>query len=331
MHTRALLFTAPHQVSLSETTIPVPGPGEVLIETAYSCVSPGTELRCLAGQQVNSPPYPFIPGYALAGHIRQAGPGVSLAAGTAVFASGTLHAGHARLWGGHCGHIVTTADKVVPVPGGVDLAAAATAKLAAIAYHGIRLARAMPHETVAILGLGAIGRFSAQLHALGGARVIAADLSPARRASAESAGLATVDPGSNLPAAFARCCPEGADVVVDATGAPAVLGQAAALARPRPWDDHDHTQVRLVIQGSYPDTFVLPYDPLFRQEIAVLIPRDNQRRDLVSVLDFMARSLLRPSDFIPVVGSPAQAPDIYRALREEPDTRVSAVFDWHAR
>ena len=331
MQTRALLFTAPHQVSLSETDIPDPGPGEVLIETAFSCVSPGTELRCLAGQQVNSPPFPFIPGYALSGRIIGAGPGVTMTVGTAVFASGTQHATHARLWGGHCGHIVTAVDKVVPVPDGVDLAAAATAKLAAIAYHGVRLARALPHETVVVLGLGAIGRFAAHLHALGGARVIAADLSPTRRASAQAAGLSTLDPGRDLPAAFARCCPAGADVIVDATGAPAVLGQAATLARPRPWDDHDHPHVRLVIQGSYPDTFTLPYDPLFRQEITILTPRDNQRRDLVSVLDFMARGLLRPLDFIPVVGDPSHAPDIYRALRSEPEARVSALFDWQAR
>lgn len=62
MQNRALLFAAPHQVSLGETTLPDPGPGEVLIETAFSCVSPGTELRCLAGRQVDRPPFPFIPG-----------------------------------------------------------------------------------------------------------------------------------------------------------------------------------------------------------------------------------------------------------------------------
>jgi len=53
---------------------------------------------------------------------------------------------------------------------------AAATKLAAIAYRGVRLARPKPHETVAVIGLGAIGLLAAQLHAQSGARVVAADL-----------------------------------------------------------------------------------------------------------------------------------------------------------
>jgi len=331
MQTRALLFTAPGQVSLVETHVPEPGPGEVLIETAYSCVSPGTELRCLEGSQAGAPSFPFIPGYALSGRVIATGPGVELAEGTAVFATGTSRASHTRLWGGHCGHAVVNANKVVPVPAGVDLADAATAKLAAIAYHGVRLARAMPDETVAVVGLGVIGRFAAHLHALGGARVVATDLSAARRASAEAAGLTTVDPGRDLRATFAPRLPEGADVIVDATGVPAVLGAAATLARSRPWDDRERPNVRLVMQGSYPDTIPMPYETLFRDEIVVLFPRDTQRRDLAGVLGFMERGRLQPTQFIPVAGPPATAPEIYRALRSEPDARVSALFDWQSR
>ena len=49
MKTKAILFSAPGQVELREVTVPEPEPDEVLIKTAFTCISPGTELRVLAG------------------------------------------------------------------------------------------------------------------------------------------------------------------------------------------------------------------------------------------------------------------------------------------
>lgn len=54
MITPALLVSAPDTVSLGSVEVPDPGEGEVLIEVACSCVSPGTELRALAGRQPGS-------------------------------------------------------------------------------------------------------------------------------------------------------------------------------------------------------------------------------------------------------------------------------------
>ena len=57
MQSRAILFTAVQTTSLGTVGIPEPGPGEVLVRTAFSAISPGTERRCLAGLQAGAPPF----------------------------------------------------------------------------------------------------------------------------------------------------------------------------------------------------------------------------------------------------------------------------------
>lgn len=330
MKTTCLLFTAENRVELGETALPEPGPGEIRIATAYSCVSPGTELRCLAGKQSGAPAFPFIPGYALAGVVEKAGPGTKLAPGTAVFCGGTQRSAQARCWGGHTGHAVVGEADAVAVPAGVGLLAASAAKLAAIAYHGVRLSRPQPHEAVAVVGLGPISRFSAHLHALAGARVVATDLSARRREQAAAAGLEVValGPGQSLREAFAGVLPGGADIVVDATGAPPVLAFAVELARDLPWDNELREPSRLLIQGSYAGRPPLPYDEIFMRELRVLVPRDCQRRDLEAVLGLMARGRLRPEGFVADAGAPAGAGGVYSKLRDEPDALVTAAFRW---
>ena len=56
MQAQAVLFRGVNEVTVEAVEIPAPGPGEVLIQTACSTVSPGTELRCLAGRQPSPSP-----------------------------------------------------------------------------------------------------------------------------------------------------------------------------------------------------------------------------------------------------------------------------------
>jgi threonine dehydrogenase-like Zn-dependent dehydrogenase len=73
----------------------------------------------------------------------------------------------------------------------------------------------------AVLGDGKLGLLVAQVLASAGARVTLAGRHPEKLARAARLGIATGDP------------PPGADLVVDATGAPAGLGAALSLVRPR--------------------------------------------------------------------------------------------------
>src|SRR5258706_13458539 len=97
----ALVATAVHRVEVREIELPRPGSDEVLVEALYTCISPGTELRCLAGLQRGTT-FPFIPGYAMVGRVARAGSHAGVAEGTIAFLMGSEHGGGINLsWGGH--------------------------------------------------------------------------------------------------------------------------------------------------------------------------------------------------------------------------------------
>ena len=329
MQAKAVIFTAPHQIILDTVQIPAPAAGEVLLEALYTLISPGTELRCRAGKQ-EGVRFPFIPGYSFVGRVLARGEGATLPEGTLVYCNGASAASVNLGWGGHVSHAVRAERELYPLPDGLDPLHASAAHLAAIAYRGVRLSQPRPHETVAVIGLGAIGALAARLCALTGARVVAADLSSFRVTLAQQAGIEAFVPQGALAEAFAQILPEAADVVVDATGAPAVLPQAIEVAKMKPWDDSADPGPRFVIQGSYPDAFSVPYQPAFSRELSLHVPRDAQPRDFRAVIDFMARGALDVSGIISDVRSPETAAETYAALAEPGAELITVAFRWRS-
>lgn len=327
MDARAIVFTGVRQVALRQVEIPSPGDGEVLVEALYTLVSPGTELRCLAGEQEGLV-FPFIAGYSLVGCVTGRGQGAMLPGGSLVYCSGTARAAGVSLgWGGHASHAVRLESDVYPVPRGVDPLWAAAAHVAGIAYRGVRLGRPQPHETVAVIGLGTIGALAARLHALSGARVVAADLSPHRVALAQQAGIEAFVPQGDLAQAFRQIVPGGADLVVDATGHQAVMRQAVEVAKDKPWGDSAEPGPRLVVQGSYPGDFSMPYGAAFRRELSFYVPRDTQPRDVRAVLDLMARGKLCLDD-LAEVRKPETAAQAYAELANPATKLLTVAFQW---
>jgi bacteriochlorophyllide a dehydrogenase len=328
MKTLSLLATAIDRVELVEVNVPAPEAGEVLIESAYTAVSPGTEMRCLAGHQPGVG-FPFIPGYSMVGRVVARGPGATLAEGAIVFCNGTARVDRPTAWGAHLAHAVASESALFAIPAGVDLLDAALLQIAAIPYRGVRLAETRPHDEVAVVGLGVIGQIAARLHRLAGARVVAADVSPDRVAAARSAGIeAVIAPQGDLVAAFHPRQPAGADVVVDATGAPAVLQQSVKLGRRKPWNDELTEPVRLVIQGSYAENVVFDYHEAFFRELTVLVPRHSQPRDMRAVLGFLADGRLRLRDLVSEVRPASEAQVVYAALRAGRSGLLAAAFRW---
>ncbi len=331
MNAKALLFNAVNEVVCQPVEVPTPQVGEVLIATAYSCISPGTELRCLAGQQPGAVPFPFVPGYSQSGTVIAAGRDTRLAVGTRVWSGGTSRVQGAHLmWGGHISHAVRAETDVIPLPTTVDLQGAALLQLAGIAYRGVRLSQARPHETVLVVGLGPIGQLSARLHALTGARVIAADLLPERITALDGLGITgvVIADGADLESNLRPHLPDGADIVVDATGVPAVLPRLIALAKDLPWDNTASVGPRFIVQGSYAADFYVPYQDAFMKEITFYVPRHNQRRDLDAVCDLLARGLLRTDGLITHQAVPTDAPAVYGDLRA--GRGITTAFAWIA-
>ena len=117
MKTTALLVTAKDRVEIVDAMVPEPGAGEVLVEALYTAISPGTELRCLAGQQVGLR-FPFVPGYSMVGRIAQCAGGGALAEGDLVFCLGTEKADLPLGWGAHLGYAVRQRGRRFPAARG---------------------------------------------------------------------------------------------------------------------------------------------------------------------------------------------------------------------
>jgi 2-desacetyl-2-hydroxyethyl bacteriochlorophyllide A dehydrogenase len=329
MKARAIVFTGQHQVALDSVAIPEPGPGEAIVQAGYTCISPGTELRCLAGTLAEARPYPFIPGYSLAGTVISRGRDCRFREGQRVWCTGTARASVDLTWGGHTSHALAHEQDLVAIPDNVSLRDASLGRLAAIAYHGVRISAPLPHEKVALVGLGPIGMLSAVFHAASGAEVVVADRVEARVAVARQLGFAGFVASDGLAEGFARRFAQGADILVDATGLPNIAGQLIPAGRDLPWDDSPSPcAARYLIQGSCDTDYVFPQIAAFDRELRFLLSRDRQPRDVVAVFDLLSRGAVRVADIISEVRDPEVAPQTYTDLRQKRGNLLTVAFQW---
>ena len=225
---RAVWFVAPYRVDVDAVTVAEPGPGEVLVRSEFSGISAGTELLAYRGELDPRLPrdekltaltgtfeYPFTYGYSVVGTVEASRS--DLGEGARVFA-----------FGPHQDRLVVGADDVVPVVG-LDARAATLFPLVETALQltldtGVRYG-----EVVAVLGLGPVGILTALLLVRSGAAVVASDPKPWRRELARTLGLEAVEPDGAREAVLTASWGRGADLVVEATGNPGVLGESLGL------------------------------------------------------------------------------------------------------
>ncbi len=122
-----------------------------------------------------------------------------------------------------------------PIPETLDDITATTLEPANCAYHVAMRANIQPGDTVLVIGLGAIGLIAGLiLQTLGAGKVIGADRSPLRLEQVRKTGLIDVVDTSDpnwMDQVREMTAQEGVDVVIEATGAPAVLKQTLEIVR----------------------------------------------------------------------------------------------------
>lgn len=322
----SLFVTDINRVELREAHLPEPTEGELLLQAELTGISPGTEMRCLAGHQGGPPP--FIPGYSFVGRVIGRGPGTKLAEGTRVYCSGTKKAEEPRVWGGHISKAVTPEEDVFVVPEGVDAVSAALVRLAAISFHGYKLGGAGTGHTVVVVGLGPIGLLSALIHQAAGARVLALDKLPHRLEFARNLGLVAESPDS--PQAR-EILPRGASFVVDSTGVPAVLRSALEWVRDLDWKLPENPPGTLILQGSYGEQDVsVSYREAFSREMRLVVPRDTVRSDHAEMLRWCAEKKVHVAPLMTKILDPKDAQQAYDALINRQPGMITAGFDWAA-
>ena len=219
---------------VEEVPPPTAEAGRVLVRTAYSVLSAGTERDVLQAtesaplvRQAANPerlrraldvlkdegpgalldrlrahrsPPEAAPGYAASGRVLAVGRGIAdLPPGTSVACAGAGYACHAE-------QVAVPRHLVVPVPSGVPLEEAAFATLGAIALQGVRRARIEIGECAVVLGLGLVGTLTAQILRAAGAVVLGFDADRERAARGRALGfeaydLAARDPRDEVPRA----------------------------------------------------------------------------------------------------------------------------------
>ncbi|MFF1546491.1 zinc-binding alcohol dehydrogenase, partial [Streptomyces sp. NPDC058291] len=206
--------------------VPAPGcrPGGVLVRSAYSLISTGTELmkvseagmsmlgkarsrpdqvaKVVQSAAANGVPATYRKvmgkldsytplGYSLCGVVEQVGAGIDeVKVGDLVACAGNEHALHAELnW--------VPKNLYARVPDGVAPRHAAFGTVGSIALQGVRQGESRLGEVALVIGLGLIGQLVVQLLAASGVHVVGADPDPARCELAERLGAAACgDPAS---------------------------------------------------------------------------------------------------------------------------------------
>ena len=340
-----VLFEGINKVGLGTARLKECGPDQIVTETLYTTVSPGTELRTLAGHYGAADKFPFIPGYSSVGRVTAVGEkAFGWRVGDLVSSRNPApFEGVNCMWGGQASHQVistTGEDRPVLLPADADPLDYVMTEVSSISLRGVEAADPKPGETAVVIGQGVIGAFSAAWLSIHGCRVIVVDLEASRLERALRNGAAyTVSPKE--PDALNRIltiCNGGADIVVEASGSTPGVEMAFKLLRRKPQNYSKEYKVepirfygddwpRLVFQANYLEPFPWKPDGCMPGEAALFItPRDRGVEERQRVVEHVRSGHLKAAGFIDKIVPWKEAPSAYAALLER--SIFSAVIDW---
>jgi threonine dehydrogenase-like Zn-dependent dehydrogenase len=228
-------IVGPQTVEVVDEPTPHPARGEVLVRTAYTALSPGSNVHVYRTGSYHSKATEERSEavYMGSGIVEQVGKDVRhLAPGDPVAMMGI----------GHQECAVLPARRVHRMPAGLSLQDASIIYLSSWALSALHLTSYAAAETVVVIGQGLVGASAALMADQMGARVLALDSNPDRVAFARTLGIGMVQQPTD-PASAERMAaylgPNGADLILETSGAWGGLRQAIALAR-------DYTRIGLM-------------------------------------------------------------------------------------
>jgi NADPH2:quinone reductase len=225
-------FGPPEALRVGDAPMPVPGPGEVLVEIRAVPVN-YVDMLVVGGTYQFLPPFPFIPGKSPSGVVTALGAGVSeFSVGERVLAMAET--------GGYAEAVAIEAAQCHRLPPRMTyLEAASLAVVYDTCWVALRRrARLIKGETVLVLGAsGGVGHAAVQLARAMGARVLAGVSRPERAALALASGanaiidLSRPDLRDSLrDQVYAETGGRGADIIIDPLGGAVFEAAIRALA-----------------------------------------------------------------------------------------------------
>lgn len=208
-------LTAPNKIEVKKTNLPEPAPGEVRIKLHRVGVC-GSDVHLFLGhRKIN---YPFIIGHEGLGFIDQLGEGVTDKAigervviepnfpcmkcrfclsgrGNICINKGVLGINRA---GCFAEYITIPADFAWTLPSQIKNEDAVVIEPMAVAYHALFASSAQPGDTIAIIGLGAIGLLLTHLAIRLGYQVLVTEINPGKLQKATVMGAIAAQASGNL-------------------------------------------------------------------------------------------------------------------------------------
>jgi 2-desacetyl-2-hydroxyethyl bacteriochlorophyllide A dehydrogenase len=341
MTRHALYFTEPYRVSVREEAISPPGPGQVLVRTLMSAISPGTELLIYRGEAPQdlaadtsiaalsgTLAFPLKYGYAAVGRVAALGPEVP-----AHWQEKLVFAFHP-----HEEIFLAAPEELLPVPPGLAPEEALFLPNMQTAVTLVLDGKPLIGEKVVVFGQGIVGLLvTALLDHFPLAKLVTLDHYPNRRLASETLGAhASFDPLKSqvLEDLQTALSPQGqdpwADLAFEVSGNPTALDQALAITG---------FHGRIVI-GSWYGTkkselhlgglFHRQRQMLRSSQVSTLAPELSGRWTKARVLQVAWEMVqkLQPARFITHRFPLTDAAQAYRLLDQHPGEAIQVVLTY---
>jgi predicted dehydrogenase/threonine dehydrogenase-like Zn-dependent dehydrogenase len=352
---------------------PMVQPMHILVRVRYSCISTGTELasvkasntplwkRALRNPQNIEKAFDLIKdqgiakahnivrakssssqptGYSAAGVVIEVGQGVDdIVVGQLVGCSGAQCAHHAEV-------ICVPRNLVSRIPDGLELHAASTVTLGAIALQGIRRANPAIGETFVVIGLGILGQLTVQLLKANGCRVIGADLNQNRMDLATKAGMdIALDPDSDQNIEHVKRLTDGygADgvIITAASKSSSIISTAFQMTRKKGRvvlvgdvgldlnrSDFYEKEIDFYISSSYgPGRYENTYEEM-SLDYPLPFVRWTENRNMEEFLKLLSENRVSVADLINSISPVDQAPNVYKALATEQSQSLISLLEY---
>ncbi|MGB1287978.1 MAG: zinc-dependent alcohol dehydrogenase family protein, partial [Aggregatilineales bacterium] len=239
---KAVVFNAPKQLSVE--TLPDPGcaPDEIVVQVAHSGIC-GTDIHIYRNEYLSD--FPLVPGHEFSGEVVEIGSNVQgFTKGERVVVDPNLYCNHCDFcrneqanhcvnWqgvgitrnGGFAEYVNVPAKAAYKLPDSLTNAQAAFVEPLACVVWALKRVRVSPADRILIIGSGPMGILLLQALRHGGAsQITMVDKQPGRLELASQYGATqTLIADENQHDQLKAWTPHGYDIVIDATGVPAVI------------------------------------------------------------------------------------------------------------
>ncbi|MCS6861076.1 MAG: zinc-binding dehydrogenase [Abditibacteriales bacterium] len=333
---QALILTDIGRCELQEKPPPQAGPGQLLVKMRL-CSIGAEHVYSWKGEccyVVPSPRNPYYRGFPLPLNGEMVGEVVEVGTGVDGWEVGERVCG----WTAFQEYVVIGAAGALRVPPAVRDEEAVFVPWGATTLHAVHRAQILLGDSVVVLGQGPLGLLVTQWAKLSGADdLIAVDVRDSRLALAKQLGATHVINAAKTDVhaqVLALTDGQGADVVIEASGVPAVAADAVAVAR---------TKARVVFLGWYQTPVTLPHwvADVYHKELDLIatratgfgdqyfpIEKSTSGRNLRTVLKYIADGKVNVKPIVSHVLPVARYEEALQLEADKPEGALKVLLQW---